>query len=177
MLARRAYSRRQFSGDEDISDLVEGLNWLEQQGVGPAGDTLLSMRDEELGLDQVIGRINDGALSESHVQRIKNKGLSPEALEGRLSDALFIGLRSNAFSLAKAAMDAGARTDRVLRITVNSGEAQPETIESKMREIAAKNTFKKYTALDEAVAYNGALSARDAIDKMMSRQVIAQPTL
>jgi hypothetical protein len=177
MLARRAHGRRQFSGDEDITDLVEGLTWLEQHGVAPGSSSLLSMRDEQVSMDQVIARINDVTLSESHIKRLKGKGFGTKVFEDCLSDVLFIGLRNNAFSLAKAAMDAGARTDRVLCVTMNQGEVKHETVESRVREIAAKDTFKKYTALDEAVAYNSALSARDAIDKMMSRQVIAQPAL
>ncbi len=176
MLARQSYNRRQFSGDEDISELVEGLIWLEQQGVNPGSNILLSMRNDLVSMDYVIARINNTTLSESHIERIKDKYMNPSELEDRLSKVLFISLSNNSFSLAKAAMDAGARTDRVLRDTMNSGDSKHETIESRLREIVAKNTytFKKYTALDEAISYNSALSARDAIDKMMSRQAIAQ---
>ena len=163
---RRACVYRSHDAEEDVNELISGLQWLEKLGCGPFSvpsadgriysSTIPGNSGNHLAIDEAICTINDPQLSESFLNRLKNtSSLSVPVL---LSQALLTGMSKNCFSFARASINAGARADDVL---------DGETVES----IARKNYAKLYsrvknTAIDDSVAFSNALKARDAIESL-----------
>lgn len=168
---RRAVALRRLSPLEDISELVDALNWMGSLGggqsapcSGASGDksvrssTIVNVFNELTAVDQAMAIIDDASLSTTYLKDMKERNASFGA-EQQLAQELLLGMIHNSMNFSRACMDAGARTNM---------QIGDKTVEQTARDRISNTswTWSKNTAIDDAVAYCNALAAREAIESL-----------